>query len=290
MWRQTSGWGLSLRRFFETEAADPSRVFDDNDIRDADSPLASPQAGPKAVADIPATARIAVYDDLSAAPRVEDIDGASASDFIERLAVRVYEIAGERGGAIPYTVVREVVENLIHARFAEVVVSVLDGGRTIRFSDHGPGIDDKERSFAPGFSTATGDMKAVIRGVGSGLPIVKEYLSFAGGYVTVEDNLGAGTVVTLRLETPAAPEEELPETADAPLPVLTTRHKRVLSLAMELGAVGPSAIARELGVALSTAYRDLAHLEALGLMASDRAGKRTLTETGVSSLDALFSE
>jgi DNA-binding IclR family transcriptional regulator len=58
---------------------------------------------------------------------------------------------------------------------------------------------------------------------------------------------------------------------------------------MELGAVGPSAVSRELGVGLSTAYRDLSTLESAGLIASDETGKRVLTPLGISSLDHVLS-
>ena len=63
------------------------------------------------------------------------------------------------------------------------MVTILDGCATVRFADQGPGIPDKEKVFQPGFSTATAGMKQVIRGVGSGLPIVRETLTFAGGTI-----------------------------------------------------------------------------------------------------------
>ncbi len=142
-------------------------------------------------------ARVAVYEAAGAAPRVEDIEPAPVGEFIESFTTRVYELAREQGGSVPYTAIREVTENFIHANFAEPVVSVLDGGATIRFADQGPGISDKERAVMPGFTTASGDMKCFIRGVGSGLPIVRDYLSVSGGSLIIEDNLGGGSVVTL---------------------------------------------------------------------------------------------
>ena len=42
-------------------------------------------------------------------------------------------------------------------------------------------------------------MKDVIRGVGSGLPIVRDFLSVTGGSLSIEDNLGGGSVVTVVL-------------------------------------------------------------------------------------------
>lgn len=237
--------------------------------------------------------RIAVYDSLVAAPRVEDVVAQDPSTFIETLAAKVYQLALDQGGRIPYTLIREIVENLIHARFNEVIVTIMDRGNTIRFSDQGPGIDDKDRAFQPGFSTAASSVKRFIRGVGSGLPIVKECLSFSDGSIDVEDNLGTGTVVTLRVESAGrqpAPEEPSAVSDARPRGArLSVRQKQVLSLVMELGSVGPSVVSRELRVALSTAYRDLALLEELGLIDTDGSGKRALTEEGVAFLDEVFN-
>jgi DNA-binding transcriptional ArsR family regulator len=240
-------------------------------------------------------ARIAVYDGLTAPPRVEDVHGLDERGLIEALSSRTYQLSHEAGGVLPYTVIREVVENLIHAQFSEVVVSICDRGDTVRFSDQGPGVADKERAFIPGFSTATEEMKRVIKGVGSGLPVARECLGFTGGTITLEDNLGKGTVVTLHLErtvpAEAPPVAQLPEAqlVVADLPKLSLRQKQVLSLVMELGAVGPSVVSRELGVGLSTAYRDLSTLEGAGLIASDDSGKRVLTTLGINSLDHVLS-
>lgn len=237
-----------------------------------------------------APALIAVYDSLTAPPRVESVAGDSARDLIDGLTTRVYQVSHEVGGQAPYMVIREIVENFIHAGFDEVVVSVLDGGQTLRFADQGPGIPDKERAFLPGFTTASSEMKCVIRGVGSGLPVARECLTFSGGTIEVDDNLGGGTVVTLRMTSPRPKVgvQITPLVDDFELPSLTTRQKQVLSLAMELGSVGPTVVARELGVGLSTAFRDLEHLTTQGLITADNAGKRVLTDRGIQCLDALF--
>jgi Histidine kinase-, DNA gyrase B-, and HSP90-like ATPase len=236
------------------------------------------------------SALVAVYDALTAPPRVERLDSTSAGDLIESLSARVYHLSREAGGQVPFMVIREIVENFIHAGFDEVVVSVLDGGHTLRFADQGPGIRDKDRVFLPGFTTATYDMKRVIKGVGSGLPVARECLSFSGGTIEIDDNLGSGTVVTLRMSVPSPPaavEAEVVRDSYEP-PTLSLRQKQVLSLAMELGSLGPTVVARELGVGLSTAYRDLEHLTHHGLITSDESGKRVLTEQGVRCLDALL--
>jgi DNA-binding transcriptional ArsR family regulator len=259
--------------------------FQDGGQGTAEAQSPAPRAaGTLTVRSAPAGARIAIYDSLAAAPRVEEVAAQDLSEAIEQVASRTYNLARERGGQVPYTIIREVSENLIHAAFSEVVVTILDDGNTVRFADQGPGIPDKDRVFLPGFSTATTDMKRHIRGVGSGLPIVKECLTFAGGAVEVDDNLGRGTVVTLRVR-PVPKTESVP---DAPAPRLTQRQKQVLSLVMELGSAGPSAVAKELSVGLSTAYRDLASLEEARLIVADESGKRALTERGISLLDALL--
>lgn len=235
-------------------------------------------------------ALIAVYDGLTAPPRVEQVHAESPRSLIDALSTRTYQLSHEAGGSLPYTVIREVVENFIHAGFDEVVVSVLDEGRTLRFADQGPGIRDKEHAFLPGFTTATEDMKRVIRGVGSGLPVAKECLTFSGGTIEIEDNLASGTVVTLYMASQPPPVERPVEQPrdDLQVPPLTLRQKQVLSLALELAPIGPTAVSRELGVGLSTAYRDLEYLAAQGLISSDAAGKRVVTDLGMKCLDTLF--
>jgi anti-sigma regulatory factor (Ser/Thr protein kinase) len=266
-----------MKRFFDDTSASLSRSLPSEPLRSAGTlTLTSGATG----------ARIAIYDGLVAAPRVEDVEAATLSDAIEQLASRTYNIARERGGGVPYTIIREVSENLIHAGFKEVVVTILDDGNTVRFADHGPGIADKEKAFLPGFSTATAEMKHIIRGVGSGLPIVRESLTFAGGTVEIDDNLGAGTVVTLRVT--AAPPAPEPAAAPEVAVRLSDRQKQVLSLIMELGSAGPSVISRELNVGVATAYRDLAFLQASGLIEGDDTGKRTLTEYGISCLEQVL--
>lgn len=252
------------------------------------TPVAPP--GPSPGNPASASALIAVYDTLTAPPRVERLDSPSAGDLVESLSARVYHLARDAGGEVPFVVIREIVENFIHAGFDEVVVSVLDGGRMLRFADQGPGIRDKDRVFLPGFTTATYEMKRVIKGVGSGLPVARECLSFTGGTIEIDDNLGSGTVVTLRMSAPAPalPMEPAVTQDDYEPPPLSLRQKQVLSLGVELGSLGPTVVARELGVGLSTAYRDLEHLAHHGLITSDESGKRVLTEQGIRCLDALL--
>ena len=179
----------------------------DNQIENSDrhDDSADEYAGTFDYAHVNTIARIAQYDDLRSAPRVTEIQPAATAEFIENLASKIYEQARAAGGTIPYTVVREVTENFIHARFAEVIVSILDSGNTIRFADQGPGIHQKEKAQLPGFTSAVEPMKRYIRGVGSGLPIVKEYLDLSRGTISIEDNLGTGAVVTISMTPPGEP-------------------------------------------------------------------------------------
>lgn len=232
--------------------------------------------------------RLAVYDSPLAAPRVVSLRGQEFHEFVGDLAARTYNFARERGGRIPYVVIREIIENLIHAFFQGAVISIFDDGNTIRISDQGPGIRDKEKALQPGFTTATPQMRRYIKGVGSGLPVAREQLAFLGGAISLEDNLGRGSVVTLTVggeavRPTAVPVPDLPARSD-----LTARQKKVLLLIAELGSAGPSAIAKELGVSQSTAYRELQLLERRRLVDSKDSGKRTLTEEGIAALGDVF--
>jgi hypothetical protein len=148
---------------------------------------------------VESVARIACYDDLKSAPHVIEIPPSNTAVYIEALASGIYNQSHHMGSSIPYTVIREVSENFIHAHFKEIVVSIFDQGNTIRFADHGPGIPAKEKAQLPGYSSAVEPMKNYIRGVGSGLPIVREYLESSQGTISIEDNLGTGAVVTISL-------------------------------------------------------------------------------------------
>jgi anti-sigma regulatory factor (Ser/Thr protein kinase) len=217
-------------------------------------------------------------------------DGASAAKWavpqlIELLTARSYSLAREQGGVIPIGVFRELIENLVHASFKGVVITILDRGNTVRVSDQGPGIPDKDAALRPGFTSAGADAKQYIRGVGSGFSVVRETLAGLGGTLNIEDNLGKGTVVTARVPPPAesplapapAPEYNLPE-----------RQLKVLLLTVELAPVGPTRIAQELGVSTSTAYRDLVSLEEAGFVVCRPSGHRSATDAGFAHLGAVL--
>ncbi len=208
-----------------------------------DEPMSQPQAEASYDYDfVSSVARIALYDDLRSAPRVTEIMPAPTPDYIEALASTIYGQAKQAGGAIPYTVVREVSENFIHARFTEIIVSILDGGNTIRFADQGPGISDKQKAQLPGFSSAVEPMKGYIRGVGSGLPIVCDYLDFTHGSISIDDNIGQGTVVTISLNADnERGEEETPEAREIPAGKYAPREESFVSERVEPAAMQPMA-------------------------------------------------
>ena len=152
--------------------------------------------------------RISIYDDMFSTPRVLIVQPSDPRTYLEEVTNTVYRVMKEQGGALPLMIIRELVENFIHAHFTEPIVSVLDGGNTIRFADLGPGISDKERAFEFGVTSADRSMKRYIRGTGAGLPMVQQYLENAGGAVSIEDNLGCGTVVTVSVDAARVQEIE----------------------------------------------------------------------------------
>lgn len=144
-------------------------------------------------------ARIAIYDDMKSSPRIVEVKGEETKTFIGNLSAEVYRLSKEAGGRIAYSVIKQLCENFIHANFCEMVISIMDNGNVIKFTDQGPGINNKEQAILPGFSSATKEMKKFIDGVGSGLPIANEYIKSSLGSLKIEDNIKTGTVITLSL-------------------------------------------------------------------------------------------
>lgn len=255
-------------------------------------------------------ARIACYDDFKAAPRVIEIAPTTTAEFIENLASSVYEQSHRMGGTIAYTAIREVTENFIHARFEEVVVSILDGGNTIRFADQGPGIPQKEKALLPGFSSATEPMKRFIRGVGSGFPLTTEYIEASHGTITIEDNLKTGAVITLSLnpqpaaaqpqaqpsaqpvaQRAATPRAQAPSAAAAPvqslIPPLSPRERMFIPLFLSEGALGVTDLVNLTGIPQSSTYVVLKKLEEEGIIEKTAGQKRILTDFGFQVATAL---
>jgi hypothetical protein len=291
---------------------------------------------------LPIFVRIAVYDNLSSIPRIIDLKHNSVSEFIDTTTEKIYQISHTQGGKIPYTIIKEIVENLIHASFSEIIISIIDNGNKIMISDQGPGITDVEKAMLPGFTSATREMKKFIRGVGSGLPIVKETITFSGGSIDIKKNLKNGTVVILSINSTAPPIEKHkdaikePDSSDDehenendvipgtlnidPGPIaaagtgfsvksrdlkheknddllkragaeeqslikLSLRQIKILYLTLELEESGPSVISKELGLSLSTSFRELSYLEKEGLLKTFSSGKKRLSKKGFKYLE-----
>lgn len=233
--------------------------------------------------------KIAVYP-KSGEPEVSEVSAASPRAASEKFSRLIMDKVRDSGGRVPEEALRELIENLVHAEFRGVVVSVLEDGNVVRISDKGLGIEHKERAFEFGFSGATPEAVREIRGVGAGLGIARAAAEKAGGTVEVEDNIGGGTVATVSVR------EAVEEKEDGKLPVrpvlqrkypdavpkmnISERQEKVLITVLECGEVGPSSVAEKLEISVSTAYRDLSVLEEHGLVAGDESGKRIITPLG----------
>ena len=239
-------------------------------------------------------ARIAVYDDKSAAPRVVLVEPKDVRSYLDEIAATVNQLAHEQGGKIPFMVMREIVENFIHARFVAPTISIMDNGNTIRFSDQGPGIKEKNRALEFGTSSATEEMKSFIRGVGFGLPYAQQYMVEKGGSLTLEDNISGGTIVTLSTrrskdahiqtlptqedteEAPVNHQEQVisrvshtvPQQPVTQLPnlVLTDRAKLVLQYLSEHEWVGATELTSAYGLSTPTWSRELKSLVNIGII------------------------
>lgn len=243
-------------------------------------------------------ARIALYDDMKSAPRVTVVEPGETTGYIETLATTVYEQAKLAGGTLPYTVIREVTENFIHAYFREVTVSILDGGDTIRFADQGPGIAEAAKATKPGFTSAIEPMKRYIRGVGSGLPIVKDYLDASAGTITIEDNIGDGAVVTISKAKAPEPAEAATahtkfddfERAQVQLAAapLSARERTFLILLYNEGPLGVTNLASISEVPASSTHVACKKLEEAGLIETIANKKRALTPLGHDVAEALL--
>lgn len=279
-----------------------------------DSGRYAPIGGAEGQKESPMLIRIAVYESSREPPRVLHISGEDMRTVIEEAAERAHQVIRDLGARISFIALRETVENLVHARLQGATVSILDGGRTVVVSDRGPGIPQKEMAFVPGFSTAPEGLRKLIRGVGSGLPVALEAMGADGGFVALEDNLEGGTVVTL--STLRQRREEIQERAGVtgtepsrerrspvgrsaagsdlrrlgtPGPaILSHRQQQVLALLAAMTQGGPTAVAREMGLSLATAHRELTRLEEMGLVLSLGRGKRSLSREGIDLAHSLF--
>lgn len=241
-------------------------------------------------------AKMAVYPSPSGG-EVEVIEMSSPSrrGVGARLASRVNGMVEALGGRVPEEALRELIDNLVHADYRGVVISVLENGDVVSVSDKGPGIEDKDRAFRFGYSGATLEALREIRGVGAGLGIARAATERAGGTVLLDDNIGGGTVATISMRRRAGASEGpsyVPVTRrsypDAvPKMNISERQQKVLITVLESGEVGPSTVAEKLELSVSTAYRDLSVLEEHGLVTGTEPGKRRITPLGHDVVEAI---
>jgi hypothetical protein len=242
-------------------------------------------------------ARIAVYEDVSYAPMVIDVPYTDDREMIGALAATTHTQVTRIGGSFPYRIILEACENLIHAHFVGIVISISNKGRTLVFSDQGPGIAQPAYALNTGFTSATPAMKAQIRGVGAGFTIIREYLDSVRGSMHLDSNIERGTVLTLH----AYPQSTAPSSS-SPSPVmvpskpavphytLNERQKGVLSVLLKYEFVGPQLVAQTLDMGLATAHRDLKTLEECGLVERTGNRKSTLTQAGFEYVDYLSKQ
>ena len=149
-----------------------------------------------------------------------------------------------------------------------------------------------------GFSGATTEALREIRGVGAGLGIAREAAERVGGTVTIEDNIGGGTVASVSVPSEEAPSPEQSPSQPAPprrypdgVPRMniSERQQKVLITVLECGEVGPSTVAERLEISVSTAYRDLSVLEEHGLVVTDESGKRIISPLGRDFVEAIVN-
>jgi predicted transcriptional regulator len=248
--------------------------------------------------------RVAVYP-RNGEPEVSEVSATSPGSASSKFCGLVMEKVKALGGCIPEAALRELVDNLIHAEFRGVVISVLKDGNVVRISDKGPGVENKTRAFEFGFSGATPDALREIRGVGAGLGLAQAAAERVGGKVSLEDNIGGGTVATVAVgETAHTPDSGKPDSGDpaatppatqrkypdaVPKMNLSERQQKVLITVLESGELGPSTVADRLEISVSTAYRDLSVLEEHGLVTSAESGKRVITPLGWDLVEAIVN-
>jgi Histidine kinase-, DNA gyrase B-, and HSP90-like ATPase len=246
-------------------------------------------------------ARLAIYRDGEPEPKVEEVQGTGPEELIHRLCTATERVIRDEGAILPQPAIRALIENLVHACFQSPTVSVLDGGRTIRVADRGPGIVDKQRAVEPGYSSAGEAERRIIAGVGAGLAIAARQAEEGGGRLEISDNLGGGTVVTLTF---AGTGNDVRSSLARPLPTglrrsypaadgpseLSDNGKRVLLLLAELGGSGLTTICDELRIPAGAARSELDSLRRLGLLDPADQAHLVLTSAGLSYLDGIFVE
>lgn len=205
--------------------------------------------------------------------------------FREKVSDIVLSTLGMSHSQPPETAVRELVDNLVHAVPCAASVVVDPSLEKFYISDTGPGISRLDLALEPGYSTATEVHRSVIRGVGLGFYLAEREISEFGGNLQVFSHQGGGTYIVVSLTSDFDKKEEYSSLIEK----LSHRQNNILFLLTEEESVGPSQVAGELGISLSTAHRELVKLERLGLITRSTDGKRFLSDIGKSYLQSILS-
>lgn len=242
------------------------------------------------------SAHIYIQGDVCEPRELSIVQADDSAIFINSLVDSICEHSSQLSWTYPIHILFEICSNLIHAQFNEVSILLLNDGYTLVVSDQGPGIGSPEHAIKAGFTSANTYMKHIIRGVGAGLPIIKNYMESQGGMLTIEPNINGGTVVTLNISgthdaiRQAPTTQPLGSNESENVPVIypiNERQRSVLAAVMHFVEIGPQLIGSTLGFGVATAHRDLKVLEAHGLIEKLPNKKSKLTQKGSDYIEYL---
>ncbi|MGQ9476583.1 MAG: ATP-binding protein [Actinomycetota bacterium] len=216
---------------------------------------------------------------------VHEISGGDFPSFRERVTDIVLAALGIKDDRAPATALRELLDNLVHAVPCTASVVVDPSLERLYISDTGPGINRLDIALEPGYSTATELHRSVIRGVGLGFYLAMREVRELGGDLQIFSQPGEGTYITISLTSGSPSLPSFPDLTNG----LSHHQNNILFLLTEEESIGPSQVAGELGISLSTAHRELVKLEDLGLIRRPSDGKRFLSERGRSYLQSILS-
>ena len=218
--------------------------------------------------------------------RIVEVGEGDFADFTSTAVDLLADELQERGAVVPVIALREILDNLVHAVPCSASVVIDPSYQGLVVSDTGPGIPRPDLAFELGYSTATALHRAYIRGVGIGSYLAREDVRSCGGELRLDSNLGGGTHAHISLAGSGG-LQQWEEGGD--VFCLTQRQNNVLFLLSEGESLGPSSVAAELNVGVSTAHRDLVRLQEMGFVYMTPNGKRFLSEAGRSYLQSLLS-
>lgn len=232
---------------------------------------------------IPPHTRVAVPQERGFA--VHEIISNDFHEYRDRVVGLVLQSLASAYTNLPETALRELIDNFVHAIPCSASVVVDPSLERIHISDTGPGICCLDLALEPGYSTATERQRTLIRGVGLGFYLAEQDVREMGGELHITSEPGRGTYISISLTADIFPGRVPVEAPGG----LSHRQNNILFLLTEGEKIGPSRVASELGISLSTAHRELVKLERLGLIVKTLDGKRFLSENGKSYLQSILS-